>query len=77
MTIADEIRIGTKQNRLHPLVGDNWASPRGLCNSSHISESDLEPQIVYCQLDYGHTGLHWNGPNQWDVPWPPPAFDHP
>lgn len=73
MTIADEIRTATSQNRLHPLVRDNWASPRGLCNAS-LDASETLDGILFCTLDYGHTGEpHVNGPVSWELPWPPPT----
>jgi len=72
MTIADEIRVASGQDTLHPLVRDNWASARGICNCSKHVDSGL----VFCQLDYGHVGLHVNGPNQWEAAWPPPELYH-
>jgi hypothetical protein len=74
LTIADAIRLATSQNRLHPLVRDNWASPRGLCNSSNAVGIGLEYGVVFCQRDFGHDGEHTNGAHMWMVPWPPPAF---
>jgi hypothetical protein len=77
MTIADEIRTATNQNRLHPLVRDNWASPRGLCNSSHINEENSTYPVIFCQLDYGHEMPHINDSHQWNTSWPPPELYHP
>lgn len=76
MTIADEIRAVTSQNRLHPLVRDNWASPRGLCNC-HTLVFDVahEPAAVFCKRDFGHEGEHVNEPHKWESPWPPPQLD--
>lgn len=77
MTIADEIRKATSQNRLHPLVRDNWASPRGLCNCLKDLKTlgaGLESEVVLCRLDYGHDGEHINGRHRWTAAWPPPEL---
>jgi len=70
MSIADEIRLATSQNRLHPLVRDNWASPRGICNCSTTVHSN----IVLCKLDYGHEEAHVNGLHYWKKPWMAECF---
>jgi hypothetical protein len=74
MTIADEIRLATSRDRLHPLVRDNWASPRGLCNCSKLVDTGLESGVAFCQLDYGHEDEHTNGPHKWKATWPPPEL---
>ena len=72
MTIADEIRTATSQNRLHPLVRDSWASPRGLCNCSKVIGVGLELGTVFCQREFGHEDEHVNGAHRWTELWPPP-----
>jgi len=74
MTIADEIRLATSQNRLHPLVRDNWASPRGICNCSKVVGVGLELGVVFCQRNYGHDDEHVNGAHKWEAAWPPPEL---
>jgi len=71
ITIAEAIRLATSQNRLHPFVRDNWASPRGLCNCSKTVEIS---GTLFCQRDYGHTGKHMNGSHHWEATWPPTNF---
>lgn len=64
-SIADEIREATAANKLHPLVAQNLASPRGLCMAS----LRLPHCICFCTNDYGHEGdhenatarVHWSG----------------
>lgn len=72
MTIADEIRLASSRNELHPLVRDNWASARGKCNCSHSTERG----ISFCHLDFGHEGPHVNRSDRWQAPWPPPELYH-
>lgn len=67
--LADEIRLATSRNELHPLVRDNWASPRGICN---CSTEIIGNGRVFCQRDYRHEGVHVNGLEQWRETWPPP-----
>jgi hypothetical protein len=74
MTIADEIRLATSQDTLHPLVCDNWASPRGICNCSKVVAAGLESGVVFCQRDYGHDDEHINGAHKWEAAWPPPEL---
>jgi hypothetical protein len=77
MTIADEIRLASNQNRLHPLVRDNWASPRGFCNCCKDLKTlgaELESEVVFCQRDYGHDNAHINGAYRWEAAWPPPEL---
>jgi hypothetical protein len=77
--IAEKIRLATSQNRLHPLVRDNWASPRGLCNCCRVVADGPMVTTVFCQRDYLHAGPHSNGFNglhQWEAPWPPPELFH-
>lgn len=76
MTIADDIRRATAQNELHPLVRDNWASPRGICNAS-LDACETLDGILFCTLEYGHTGPHINGPVSWELPWAPPTTVEP
>jgi hypothetical protein len=76
MTIAEEIRKATSENRLHPLVRDNWASPRGLCNAS-LDACETLDGILFCALEYGHTGPHINGPVSWELPWVAPTAVEP
>ena len=71
MTKAEEIRLASSKGILHPLVRDNWASPRGICNCS----DDLEGGTVYCTLDFGHIGEHVNGGHRWQMSWPPDVFE--
>ncbi len=70
LTIAEAIRLATSQNRVHPLVRDNWASPRGICNCCKY----LKTQVVFCQLEYAHDGEHANGQYKWAAAWPPPEL---
>lgn len=70
MTIADEIRQATSRNVLHPLVRDNLASPRGICNCC----TQHDGYVCFCALDYGHTGRHLNGTYLWEQTWPPALF---
>lgn len=68
MTIADNIRLATSANELHPLVSKNWASPRGTCNCSKKLD---DGSIVFCTLDYKHEDNHINKDVQWQAPWSP------
>jgi hypothetical protein len=64
---ADEIRAFTARNELHPLVAQNLASPRGLCNAGLITYG-----AVFCTRDYD--GVHVEHVNDgvcWSAPWPP------
>jgi hypothetical protein len=77
LTIAEAIRLATSQNILHPLVRDNWASPRGICNCCKDLKTlgaGLESEVVFCQLDYAHDGEHSNGRYKWTAAWPPPEL---
>jgi hypothetical protein len=74
ITIADAIRLSTSQNRLHPFVRDNWASPRGLCNCSKVIDAGLESGVVFCQRDYGHDDEHVNAAHKWEAAWPSPEL---
>jgi hypothetical protein len=74
LTIAEAIRLATSQNRVHPLVRENWASPRGLCNCSMVVDAGPESGFVLCRLDYGHDGEHVNAAHKWEATWPPPEL---
>lgn len=65
--IADEIRSFTSRDLLHPLVRDNYASPRGTCNCSKLTALGR----IWCTRDFGHDGPHLNEVDEWDEPWPP------
>lgn len=70
MTSAgEEIRAATARNELHPLVRDNYASPRGFCNAH--AYDDAGEKLYFCTLDYEHQGDHANGAVRWSAPWPP------
>lgn len=81
-SIASEIREATSNQRLHPLVRDSWASPRGICNCWTRTD-DPESAMVFCQRDYGHLGPHtWRGSSkgrytlvEWSKQWGPSESD--
>jgi len=54
---AEEIREATARDELHPLVAQNLASPRGLCNAATAT---ADGGACMCVLDYGHEGPHRN-----------------
>jgi hypothetical protein len=65
---ADEIRSATARSELHPLVRDNLASPRGLCNA----HTQGRASVLFCTLDYCHAEPeHVNGSTRWAQEWPP------
>lgn len=75
MTIADEIRLATSQNRLHPLVAKRWASPQGICNCAKVVGGHGEEALVFCRRDFGHEDAHNNGPYYWTASWPLPETE--